>query len=309
VGRSRRSPLPPSIPKCGRIIWSLPNRSSLQPARCCQHGQARWQRPAADAMQLLRDLSWSACNKREPGSGCAALGGVMRFRAGARGTRCSRRDRRPRRPEGHPFRGTARSAERHAAYRNCAEPPGELITGSLLPVAPWTHRSLYLKIRDRQSYEFALAAAAVALDLADGLVREARIALAGRVEAMVGPPGRSSAAGWAIDEFLMTRDHGVFWLQAPRAYRQNNLWARARRAGTRRQADRGTLRAGARRQGGHLLLLFVKNSEIEARVQVQAPPAQIPRHSDPYNSIGRDLRPVSRLRRLNRTEWQPPAAA
>jgi xanthine dehydrogenase YagS FAD-binding subunit len=36
-----------------------------------------------------------------------------------------------------------------------------------------------VKIRDRESYEFALAAAAVALDLADGTVREARIALGG----------------------------------------------------------------------------------------------------------------------------------
>jgi xanthine dehydrogenase YagS FAD-binding subunit len=57
--------------------------------------------------------------------------------------------------------------------------PGELITGFRLPVAAWTRRSLYLKIRDRQSYEFALASAAVALDLEDGVVHEARIALGG----------------------------------------------------------------------------------------------------------------------------------
>jgi len=44
---------------------------------------------------------------------------------------------------------------------------------------PWTRRSLYLKVRDRESYEFALASAAVALDLQDGRVREARIALGG----------------------------------------------------------------------------------------------------------------------------------
>ena len=59
--------------------------------------------------------------------------------------------------------------------------PGELIIGFRLPVASWTRRSLYLKIRDRQSYEFALASAAVALDLADadGTVSQARIALGG----------------------------------------------------------------------------------------------------------------------------------
>ena len=41
-----------------------------------------------------------------------------------------------------------------------------MITGFSVPAGPWTRRSLYLKIRDRQSYEFALASAAVALDLA-----------------------------------------------------------------------------------------------------------------------------------------------
>src|SRR5205823_5515052 len=57
--------------------------------------------------------------------------------------------------------------------------PGELITAFEIPAAPWTRRSLYLKIRDRESYEFALASAAVALDLAGGRVREARVALGG----------------------------------------------------------------------------------------------------------------------------------
>jgi xanthine dehydrogenase YagS FAD-binding subunit len=44
---------------------------------------------------------------------------------------------------------------------------------------PWARRSLYLKVRDRESYEFALASAAVALDLQDGAVRTARIGLGG----------------------------------------------------------------------------------------------------------------------------------
>ena len=57
--------------------------------------------------------------------------------------------------------------------------PGDLITGFVVPAGPWTRRSLYLKVRDRQSYEFALASAAVALDLDGETVREARIALGG----------------------------------------------------------------------------------------------------------------------------------
>lgn len=43
--------------------------------------------------------------------------------------------------------------------------PGELITGISVPRSPWAAHSTYLKIRDRQSYEFALASAAVALEL------------------------------------------------------------------------------------------------------------------------------------------------
>ncbi len=57
--------------------------------------------------------------------------------------------------------------------------PGEIITEFVVPARPWARRSLYLKVRDRQSYEFAVASAAVALDLDGEDVREARIALGG----------------------------------------------------------------------------------------------------------------------------------
>ena len=57
--------------------------------------------------------------------------------------------------------------------------PGELITGFIVPRVPWAKRSAFIKVRDRKSYEFALAAAAVALDMADDTVRDARIALGG----------------------------------------------------------------------------------------------------------------------------------
>ncbi|HEY1707640.1 MAG TPA: FAD binding domain-containing protein [Rhizomicrobium sp.] len=144
----------------------------------------------------FRDPSWSACNKRNPGSGCAALRGVNRKHAvlgtsdaciatypgdfaqalialdatveiaGPAGARTMRFE------DLHTLPGDTPQIE--TALR-----PGDLITGFFVPAAPWTRRSLYLKIRDRESYEFALASAAVALDLADGRVREARIALGG----------------------------------------------------------------------------------------------------------------------------------
>ncbi len=57
--------------------------------------------------------------------------------------------------------------------------PGELITAFVVPAGPWTRRSTYLKVRDRDSYAFALASAAVALELDGAVVRQARIALGG----------------------------------------------------------------------------------------------------------------------------------
>ena len=57
--------------------------------------------------------------------------------------------------------------------------PGELITSIDLPALPFATRSLYLKVRDRASYAFALASAAVALDLDGGAIRDARVALGG----------------------------------------------------------------------------------------------------------------------------------
>ena len=57
----------------------------------------------------------------------------------------------------------------------------ELITAVVLPVPATAFKNHvhYLKVRDRQSYEFALASAAVALDVQDGAIRDARIALGG----------------------------------------------------------------------------------------------------------------------------------
>jgi CO/xanthine dehydrogenase FAD-binding subunit len=50
---------------------------------------------------------------------------------------------------------------------------GELITAVEVPLLPEGARSLYLKVRDRASYEFALTSAAVAMVVQDGVIREA----------------------------------------------------------------------------------------------------------------------------------------
>jgi xanthine dehydrogenase YagS FAD-binding subunit len=57
--------------------------------------------------------------------------------------------------------------------------PGELITEVVVPRLDWAQRSTYVKVRDRQSYEFALCSAAVALDIRDSRVVEARVAVGG----------------------------------------------------------------------------------------------------------------------------------
>jgi xanthine dehydrogenase YagS FAD-binding subunit len=54
-----------------------------------------------------------------------------------------------------------------------------MITAVEIPALPWARRSHYRKVRDRASYAFALASAAVALDLDGGRIRNARVALGG----------------------------------------------------------------------------------------------------------------------------------
>src|SRR5207244_2759950 len=57
--------------------------------------------------------------------------------------------------------------------------PGDLITHVTLPPPVAGSQQVYLKLRDRASYEFALASAAVVLTIADGNVTRGRIALGG----------------------------------------------------------------------------------------------------------------------------------
>ena len=136
------------------------------------------------------------CNKREPGSGCSALEGQNRGHAvlgtsdaciathpsdmavalaaldarvhvfGARGERVISF------ADFHRLPGNTPEIETALA-------PGELITSIEIAPLPFATRSLYLKVRDRASYAFALASVAVALDIDDGRVRDARVALGG----------------------------------------------------------------------------------------------------------------------------------
>jgi xanthine dehydrogenase YagS FAD-binding subunit len=144
----------------------------------------------------FRELTWTPCNKRNPGSGCSAIEGDNRMHA-ILGTseHCIAT---------HPsdfavavaaldgvitLRGP--SGERHVAAIDFHLLPGntpqlehamkhsELITSVFIPDAPHTRRSSYLKVRDRASYEFALSSAAVGLNVENGVIRSARIALGG----------------------------------------------------------------------------------------------------------------------------------
>jgi xanthine dehydrogenase YagS FAD-binding subunit len=145
----------------------------------------------------FRDTSYAACNKRTPGSGCAAVAGFHRNHAvlgvsdaciatypGDFAQALIALDASVELSGPHGERRVAFAALHRAPgdqpQRETTLAPGELITAFTVPAAAWTRRSLYLKVRDRESYEFALASAAVALDLGDGgAVRDARIALGG----------------------------------------------------------------------------------------------------------------------------------
>ena len=158
-----------------------------------------------------RDPTWDACNKRRPGSGCAAIAGPNRNHAvlgiddsciaqypGDFGVALAALDAAvtltgPGGERRIPFTALHRPADGEPQIETTLE-PGEIITSFHIPAGAWTRRSLYLKIRDRASYEFAIASAAVALVLEGEVVREARIGLGG----MAYLPWRATAAEAAL---------------------------------------------------------------------------------------------------------------
>jgi xanthine dehydrogenase YagS FAD-binding subunit len=144
----------------------------------------------------FRELTWTPCNKRDPGSGCSAMQGDNRMQAvigtsdfciathpsdlavavaamdGVLTLRGPRGERQVKATEFHLLPGNTPQLEHDLR-------PGELITSVFLPDAPHAKRSAYLKIRDRSSYEFALASVAVGLDLDGDRIRTARVAFGG----------------------------------------------------------------------------------------------------------------------------------
>ncbi|MDE2573445.1 MAG: xanthine dehydrogenase family protein subunit M [bacterium] len=151
------------------------------------------------------------CNKRRPGSGCAARYGLNRSHAifgwseacvathpsdaavalcaleaqvriaGRGGERAI--------PIGDFYRLPGDTPQRETVLEH-----GELIVAIDLPATARARRSWYHKVRERASYEFALVSAAVALELADARIQEARIALGG----VAAVPWRLTAAERAI---------------------------------------------------------------------------------------------------------------
>jgi xanthine dehydrogenase YagS FAD-binding subunit len=144
----------------------------------------------------FRDVGYAACNKRAPGSGCAALGGDNRWHAvlgtsehciatnpsdlavalvaldaavelrGAGGQRTVPLTDFHRLPSATPHLETVLE-------------PGEVIAAITVPASPAARRSHYLKVRDRAAFAFAVVAAAVALEMEGARIRQARVALGG----------------------------------------------------------------------------------------------------------------------------------
>jgi xanthine dehydrogenase YagS FAD-binding subunit len=182
----------------------------------------------------------SACNKREPGTGCSALEGINRGHAilgtsdhcialhpsdvavplvaldamihtmGPSGTRTFAID------DFFLLPGDTPDVE-HPLQR------GELITQIEVPGLPVAGNSIYLKFRDRQSYEFALTSVFAAIRVENGTVAEVRLALGGvgtkpwrarRVEqALIGGPATADAFAAAAAEEMrqaVTREFNAF---------------------------------------------------------------------------------------------------
>jgi xanthine dehydrogenase YagS FAD-binding subunit len=159
----------------------------------------------------FRDEDELPCNKRRPGSGCAALHGLNRNHAifgwsescvathpsdlavtlaaldavvivrGHAGERSI--------PFGDFHRLPGRTPERDTALER-----GDLIVAIEVPASVEARASHYLKVRDRQSYEFALVSAAAAVATEGGRIRSARLALGG----VAHKPWRLAAAETAL---------------------------------------------------------------------------------------------------------------
>ena len=144
----------------------------------------------------FRELTWTPCNKRNPGSGCSAIEGENRLHAvlgvsnaciathpsdlavavaaldGVLTIRGPKGERKVNATDFHLLPGNTPDIEHDLKH-------GEIITSLFVPDAAHAKRSSYLKIRDRAAFEFALTSAAVGLDLDGPTIRSARVAFGG----------------------------------------------------------------------------------------------------------------------------------
>src|SRR4030081_3966622 len=136
------------------------------------------------------------CNKREPGTGCAAINGANRglailgtsehciatnpsdMNVAMAALEATIHIRGPKGERSIPI-GDFHVLPGNTPHRETVLETGDLITHVTLPAPAPGSRSLYLKLRDRASYEFALASAAVVVTIANGKLTRARIALGG----------------------------------------------------------------------------------------------------------------------------------
>jgi len=177
----------------------------------------------------FRDIAVEACNKRKPGSGCAAIGGYSRMHAVLGGSdhciavnpsdmcvallaldatvqiRGPRSERTLALADFHTLPGARPDVE-------SALKAGEIVTGVTLAKSKLAKRSAYLKVRDRASFAFSLASAAVALELDGTRVRDARVALGGVAtkpwrcpeveQALLGKPATSESFKAAAEQAM-----------------------------------------------------------------------------------------------------------
>lgn len=193
----------------------------------------------------FRDIS-QPCNKREPGSGCAALDGYNRMHAVLGGSeKCIAANSSDMNVALAALDATVHimgpKGERKVSFGDFhllpgAHPeletvlqPGELITHVTLPASRFAARSRYLKVRDRASFSFALASAAVAIELDGKTIKDARVALGGvgtkpwrspeAEKALIGQPAdevRFKAAAAAAMKGAKPREHNAFKIELAR---------------------------------------------------------------------------------------------
>jgi xanthine dehydrogenase YagS FAD-binding subunit len=136
------------------------------------------------------------CNKREPGTGCPAITGHNRMLAilgtsehciatnpsdmcvAMAALEATIHVQGPKGLRAIPF-GDFHLLPGNTPQRETILEPGDLITHVTLPPPIVGSKQVYLKLRDRASYEFALSSAAVVLTMAGGRITRARIALGG----------------------------------------------------------------------------------------------------------------------------------